>query len=158
MLLGSKMEPFQLGCPVIISCTGTPVCGACKAWCIIQDHKQTQTPPDAPFLQIDGRALDHLILVRHIKAIVAKLGLNPSRYSGHKPLYWGSYICCTSRALPMTNKATRPVEQSDPPTVYTSGPAYVHWFCCPHGSQLMKLLALFSIKVTRPVGMAWLVA
>ena len=79
-----------MGCPVIISCTGTPVCGACKAWCIIQDNKQTQTPPDAPFLQIDSRALDHLTLVRHIKAIAAKLGLNPSRYSGHSLCIWGA--------------------------------------------------------------------
>ena len=83
MLLGSRMDPFQLGCPVIIGCTGTPVCGACKAWHIIQDHKWTQTPLDASYLQIDSRALDHLTLVRHIKAIMAKLGLNPSRYSGH---------------------------------------------------------------------------
>ena len=43
MLSGSKMDPFHLGCPVIIGCTGTPVCGACKAWHIIQEHQQTQT-------------------------------------------------------------------------------------------------------------------
>ena len=83
MLSGSKTDPFHLDCSVITGCTGTPVCGACKAWHIIQDNRWTQTPHDAPFLQIDGRALDHLTLVRHIKAIVGKLGLNPSMYSGH---------------------------------------------------------------------------
>ena len=82
MLSGSKMDPFPLGCPIIIGCTGTPVCGACKAWHIIQEHQWTQTSPDAPFLQIDSRALDCLTLVRHIKDIASKLGLNPSRYSG----------------------------------------------------------------------------
>ena len=82
-LSGSKTKPFQLGCPIIIGCTGTAVYGACKAWHIIQSHRCTWTPPDAPFLQVDGRALDHLMLVNHIKATAAKLGLNPSRYSGH---------------------------------------------------------------------------
>ena len=42
-----------------------------------------QMPLDAPFLQVDGRALDRLTLVDHIKATAAKLGLDPSRYSGH---------------------------------------------------------------------------
>ena len=83
LLSSSKMDPFHQGCPVIISCTGTPVCGACKAWCILQQHQWTQTSPDAPFLQIDSRALDHMTLVRHIKDIATWLGLDPSRYSGH---------------------------------------------------------------------------
>ena len=82
-LSGSKTDPFQLGCPVIIGCTGTAVCGACEAWCIVQSHRCTQTPSDAPFLQVNSRALDCLMLVNHIKATVAKLGLNLSRYSGH---------------------------------------------------------------------------
>ena len=66
-----------------MGCTGTVVCGACEAWHIVQSHRCRQTPPDAPFLQVDSRALDQLMLVNHIKATVAKLGLNPSRYSGH---------------------------------------------------------------------------
>ena len=82
-LSGSKTDPFQLGCPVIIGCTGTAVCGACEAWCIVQSHRCRQTPPNALFLQVDGRALDHLMLVKYIKAMVAKLELNPFRYSGH---------------------------------------------------------------------------
>ena len=48
MLSGSKMDPFHLGCPVIIGCTGTPMCGACKAWHIIQQQKWAQTSLDAP--------------------------------------------------------------------------------------------------------------
>ena len=59
-LSSSKKDPFQLGCPVIIGCTRMAVCGAWEAWHIIQDHRLTQTPPDAPFLQVDGRALDTL--------------------------------------------------------------------------------------------------
>ena len=82
-LSGSKTNPFQLGCPVIIGCTRTAVCGACEAWCIVQSHRCMQMPLDTPFLQVDGRALDHLMLVNHIKAMAAKLRLNPSRYSGH---------------------------------------------------------------------------
>ena len=31
LLSSSKMDPFHQGCPVIISCTGTPVCEACEA-------------------------------------------------------------------------------------------------------------------------------
>ena len=83
MLSSSKTDPFHLGCPVIIGCTGTLVCGACEAWCIIQQYQQPQTSPDAPFLQIDSRALDCLTLVRSIKDIAAQLGFNPSRHSGH---------------------------------------------------------------------------
>ena len=36
-----------------------------------------QMPLNAPFLQVDGRALDCLTLVGHIKATAAKLGLDP---------------------------------------------------------------------------------
>ena len=38
-LSGIKTNPFQLGCPVIIGCTATAVCGACETWCIIQSHR-----------------------------------------------------------------------------------------------------------------------
>ena len=79
----ARLTPSSCGCQVIIGCTGTAVCGACEAWHIIQSHRCMQTPPNAPFLQVDGRAMDHLMLVNHIKATAAKLRLNPSRYSGH---------------------------------------------------------------------------
>ena len=82
-LSGSKTSPFQLGCPVIIGCTRTAVCGMCKARHIAQSHRHMQTPPNAPFLQVDSRALDNLMLVNHIKGTAAKLGLNPTRYSEH---------------------------------------------------------------------------
>ena len=82
-LSSSKTNTFQQGCPVIIGCTGTAVCRACKAWCIIQSHRHMQTPLNAPFLQVYSRALDCLILVDHIKATAARLGLDPSSYSGH---------------------------------------------------------------------------
>ena len=83
MLSSSKTDPFHQGCPVILSYTGTSVCSACKAWHILQQHQQTRTSLDAPFLQIDSRALDHITLVRHIKDIATQLGLEPSRYSVH---------------------------------------------------------------------------
>ena len=83
LLSSSKMDLCHQGCPIIISCTGTPVCGACKVWHVLQQHQQTQTSPDAPFLQIDSRALDHVTFVRHIKDIAMQLGLDLSRYSGH---------------------------------------------------------------------------
>ena len=83
MLSSSKMDPFHQGCPIIISCTGTPVCRACKAWHVLQQHQQKRTSPDASFLQIDSRALDHVTLVRHIKDIATQLGLDLSRNSGH---------------------------------------------------------------------------
>ena len=86
----SKTNPFQLGCPVIIGCTGTTVCGACEAWHTVQFHRCTWTPLDAPFLQVDGRALGRLTLVNHIKTMMAKLGLHSSRYSGHSLCIWGA--------------------------------------------------------------------
>ena len=68
LLSSSKMDPFHQGCPIIIGCIGTSVCGTCEAWHILQQHQQTQTSPDGP-LQINSRALDHMTLVRHIKDI-----------------------------------------------------------------------------------------
>ena len=83
LLTSSKMDPFHQGCPVIIGCMGTPVCSACEAWHLLQQHQWTWTSPEAPFFQINNRALDHVTLVRHIKDVATQLGLNPSRYSGH---------------------------------------------------------------------------
>ena len=98
-LSASKTDPFQLGCPVIVGCTGTAVVGgACKAWCIIQLYRCMQMPLSAPLLQVDGRALDHLTLVDHIKATVAKLGLDLSRYSGHS-LHIGRATSATQAGL-----------------------------------------------------------
>ena len=82
-LASSKTDPFHLGCPIIIRCTGTPVCSACKAWHLLQQHQQTWTSPEAPFFQIDSRAMDCVTLVKHIKDIATRLGLDPSRYSSH---------------------------------------------------------------------------
>ena len=69
LLVSSKMDPFHQGCPVIIGYMGTPVCGACEAWHVLQQHQWTRTSPEAPFFQINNRALDHMTLVRHIKDI-----------------------------------------------------------------------------------------
>ena len=49
-LASSKMDPFHLGCPIITGCTGTPVCSACEAWHLLQQHQWTQTswkPPSS---------------------------------------------------------------------------------------------------------------
>ena len=97
LLSSSKTDLFHQGCPIIISCTGTPVCGACKAWHVLQQHQWTQTSPDAPFLQINSRALDHMALVRHITDIATQLGLDPSRYSGHNLHIWGATSVAQAR-------------------------------------------------------------
>ena len=75
-----------------------------------------------------------------------------------QPLYWGSHICCPSRALPMANKASRPVEQSGLSTVHTSGPECMCALCCLHGSQLVMLFSSSVVKITRLAGTAQLVA
>ena len=82
-LSSSKTDPFHQGCSVIIGCMGNPVCGACEAWHLLQQHQQTQTSQEAPFFQINNRALDCMTLVKHIKDIATQLGQDPSRYSGH---------------------------------------------------------------------------
>ena len=90
LLANSKTDPFHQGCPIIISCMGTPVCSACEAWHLLQQHQWTQTSLEAPFFQINNRALDHVTLVRHIKDVATQLGLDPSRYSGHSFLIRGT--------------------------------------------------------------------
>ena len=82
-LASSKTDQFHQGCPIILGCTGTPICGACKAWHLLQHHQQMGSSPEAPFFKIHDRALDRVTLVNHIKHIATSLGLDFSRYSGH---------------------------------------------------------------------------
>ena len=103
LLSSSKMDPFHQGCPIIIGCMGTPVCGACEAWHVLQQHQQTQTSPEAPFFQINSRALGHMTLIRHIKDIAAQLGLDPYRVCWPQHLHQGSHLGSTSWALPVAN-------------------------------------------------------
>ena len=133
-LSGSKTNSFQLGCPVIIGCTRTAVCGACEAWHIIQSHRCTQTLPNAPFLQVNGRALDHLRLVNHIKATVAKLGLNPSRYSGHSLCIRGAISAAQAGLSQWQIKLLGQWNSQAYQLYIHQGPAYACQLCCLHGS------------------------
>ena len=82
-LTSSKTDQFHQGCSVVIGCTGTSICGVCKAWHLLQHHQWMGSSLKAPFFQLHNRALDHMILVNHIKHIATRLRLDPSRYSGH---------------------------------------------------------------------------
>ena len=82
-LASSKTDYFHQGCPVIIGCTRTPICRACKAWHLLQYHQHAGSSPEAPFFKINNRALDRVTLVNHIKRLATSLGLDSSRYSGH---------------------------------------------------------------------------
>ena len=82
-LTSSKTDQFHQGCPVVIGCTGTSICGVCEAWHLFQHHQQMGSSLQAPFFQLQNRALDCMTLVNHIKHIATCLRLDPSRYSGH---------------------------------------------------------------------------
>ena len=82
-LTSSKTDQFHQGCPIIIGCTNTSICGACEAWHLLQHHQQMGSSLEAPFFQLHHRALDCMTLVNHIKHIATCLKLDPSRYSGH---------------------------------------------------------------------------
>ena len=82
-LASSKTDYFHQGCPIIIGCTRTPICRACKAWHLLQHHQHMGSSPEAPFFKINDRALDRVTLVNHIKHLATSLGLDSSRYSGH---------------------------------------------------------------------------
>ena len=82
-LISSKTDHLHQGCPVIIGCTKTPICGACEAWQLLQHHQRVGSLPGDPFFKIDDRALDRVTLVNHIKQLATSLGLDSSRYSGH---------------------------------------------------------------------------
>ena len=79
----SKTDHYHQGCPVVIGCSSTSICGACKAWHLLQQHQWIGSSPEAPFFQLQNRALDCMTLVNHIKHVATCLGLDPSRYSGH---------------------------------------------------------------------------
>ena len=79
----SKTDPFVQGVDVIIGCSGTQVCGACSAWDLIQSHWAKQASPTVLFFQLSGQPLSRGMMVSCIKGILAKLGLNPSLFSGY---------------------------------------------------------------------------
>ena len=79
----SKTDPFGQGTNVIIGCSDTQVCRACSAWDFIQSHWAKQASPTVPFFKLSGQPLSRSMMVGHIKGLPAKLGLNPSLYSGH---------------------------------------------------------------------------
>ena len=79
----SKTDPFGQGVDVIIGCSGTQVCRACSAWDLIQSNQAKQASPTAPCFQLSGQPLSRGMMVGYIKGLLAKLGLNPSLYSGH---------------------------------------------------------------------------
>ena len=83
LLTSNKTDHFHQGCPVIIGCTKTPICGACEAWHLLQHHQHVGSLPGDPFFKINDRALDRVTLVIHIKHLATSLGLDSSRYSGH---------------------------------------------------------------------------
>ena len=82
-LASSKTDHFNQGCPVIIGCSRTPICRACKALHLLQHHQCTGSSPEDPFFKINDRALDIVTLVNHIKHLATSLGLDSSWYSGH---------------------------------------------------------------------------
>ena len=47
-LASSKTDHFHQGCPVIIGCTKTPICGACEAWQLLQHHQHVGPPQGTP--------------------------------------------------------------------------------------------------------------
>ena len=79
----SKTNPFGQGIDMIIGCSGSQVCGACATWNLIQSHWAKQVPPTALFFQLSGQSLSRDVMVGYIKGLLAKLGLNPSLYSGY---------------------------------------------------------------------------
>ena len=83
LLKVSKTDAFGQGIDVIIGCSGTQLCGACSAWDLIQSHWAKQASLTVPFFQLSGEPLLRSMIVGHIKGLLAKLGLNPSLYSGH---------------------------------------------------------------------------
>ena len=133
-LSDSKTDPFQLGCPAIIGCTRTAVCGTCEAWCTVQSHRCKQMPPNAPFLQVDGRALDCLMLVNHIQGHCGQARTQLLQVLWTQPMHQGSHICSASRALPVADQTIRLVEQPGLSALYPSGSAYMCGFCCLHDS------------------------
>ena len=78
-----KTDHYHQGCPIVIGCTSTSICGACKAWQLLQHHQQMGSSLEASFFQLHNRALDHMTSVNHIKHVATCLRLDPSRYSGH---------------------------------------------------------------------------
>ena len=79
----SKTDPFGQGINVIIGCLGTQVCSACATWVLIQSHwANTSLPNGTIFPAICPATLQRCDGGSH-QRLLAKLGLNPSCYSGH---------------------------------------------------------------------------
>ena len=94
----SKTDPLRKGIDVFIGCSGTPLCGACATWDLIQSHQANWGSPTAPFFQLYGWPLTRAIMVGHMKGLLARLGFNPSFYSGHS-LHTGEATTATMAGL-----------------------------------------------------------
>ena len=92
----SKTDPFGQGIDMIIACSGIQVCRTCSAWDLIQSHHANQASPTAPFFQLSGQPLSRSIIMGHTKGLLAKLGLNPSLYSGHSMHIGGATMAATA--------------------------------------------------------------
>ena len=95
-LKSSKTNPYRQSINMIIGCSSTQVCGACATWDLIQSHRVKQASLVAPFFQLSGQPLSRDVVVGHIKSLLAKLGLNPSFYSGHSLHIWGATTATTA--------------------------------------------------------------
>ena len=80
----SKTDKFNKGFDVVIGCSGHRVCAYCS---LLEYYKlKAITGPvrqDDPFLSVGGFALTKSLLQKETRLQVARLGLDPSSFSGH---------------------------------------------------------------------------
>ena len=94
----SKTDPFGQGTNMIIGWSGTQVCSVCTTWDLLQSYQVKWASPTAPFFQLSSQPLSRDVMVGHIKGLLAKLGLNPSFYSG-RSLHIGGATTATAAGL-----------------------------------------------------------
>ena len=130
----SKTDHYHQGCPVAIGCTSISICGACEAWHLLQHHQCMGSSLEAPFFQLQNRALDHMTLVNHIKHVATCLRLDPSRYSGPQLAYRGRHFSSKSWALPVADQTPRMLEQPSVSSVHKATSISMCRASCLHGS------------------------
>lgn len=84
VLKRSKTDPFKKGITVTIGCTGQDVCAVCTMKSLLIWHYERKSDPSTPlFLMADHLPLTRSRFISHIRWCLARVGVDPSQYSGH---------------------------------------------------------------------------
>ena len=130
----SKTDQFHQGCPIVIGCTGTSICRACKAWHLLQQHQQMGSSPEAPFFKLQNRAPGSCDFSEPYKTCCYLSRTRSFEVLWSQLAYKGSHFSSESLALPVADQTLRMLEQPGISSVHKARSISMCRASCLHGS------------------------